>query len=84
MDKTKLQGILTWYSSGKLKNDEAVEMICALAKSSNENSGLNIPVVVQQRELLIDFYYKLGQRLDTNLPPITIDKIVDMYEKGNL
>ena len=39
---------------------------------------------VQQRELLIDFYYKLSQRLDTNIPPISIDKIVEMYEKGNL
>lgn len=36
MDKIKLQSILTWYSSGKLKDDEAIELICAL--ENNETS----------------------------------------------
>ena len=31
MDKTKLQDILTWYGSGKLKDDEVIELICTLA-----------------------------------------------------
>ena len=37
-----------------------------------------------QNELLIDFCYKLGQRLDTNLPQMSIDSIVNLYEEGNL
>ena len=36
------------------------------------------------RELSIEFYYKLSQRLDTNLLPITINNIIDLYEKGKL
>lgn len=35
MDKNKLQAILTWYSSGKLKDNEAIEQICALTKHLN-------------------------------------------------
>lgn len=34
MDKIKLQNILTWYGSGKLKDNEAINKICELGTSS--------------------------------------------------
>ena len=45
MDKIKLQSILTWYSSGKLKDEEAIEKICALANQSSSTEQLNKPAV---------------------------------------
>ena len=83
MDKIELQSILTWYGSGKLKDDEAIELICALEnKAENERSNCDILHVGNQRELLIAFadWYKTT---DFNCEGCYGSDCVDEYLKSN-